>query len=202
MLTADCLNRRFKLVVISRVFFNIFAISRQGAGGQAWGAGMGVRPGRTGRPPPPPLSPSSRCIVAGKLDLRALSRQRSSPGAKPKPFGPLLSGFLSRHTSHALHDSSTSVRARPRACWAEEVLYLEVWPEAWAAWWHSCSSLVVWAYRREVEVARELLGVVEDLKEDAHAPACMLCRALRVWSGMLPQLCLGSRCCGTFALPL
>ena len=52
------------------------------------------------------------------------------------------------------------------------MLHLEVWPEAWAAWWYACSSLVVWAYRREVEVARELLGVVEDLEEDAHAPAC------------------------------
>ena len=58
------------------------------------------------------------------------------------------------------------------ACRAEEVLYLEVWPQAWAAWWHTCSSLVVWAYRREVEVARELLSAVEDLEEGAHAPAC------------------------------
>jgi hypothetical protein len=32
--------------------------------------------------------------------------------------------------------------------------------------------LVVWAYRREVKVAREFLGVVEDLEEGAHAPAC------------------------------
>jgi hypothetical protein len=61
--------------VIGRVFFNIFAISGQGAGGQAWGAGIGVGSDPTGRPAPPPLSLDSRCIVAGKFDLRALSRQ-------------------------------------------------------------------------------------------------------------------------------
>jgi hypothetical protein len=33
--------------------------------------------------------------------------------------------------------------------------------------------LVVWACRRGVEVARELLGVVEDLEEDAHALAML-----------------------------
>jgi hypothetical protein len=38
MLTANCLNRRFKLSVSSRVFFKIFAISGQGACGDRRGA--------------------------------------------------------------------------------------------------------------------------------------------------------------------
>jgi hypothetical protein len=77
MLAANCLNRRFKLVVISRVFFYIFAISGQGAWGHAWSAGMGVGPGPTGRPAPLPVGflLDSRCIVAGKVGLRVLSRQ-------------------------------------------------------------------------------------------------------------------------------
>ena len=64
------------------------------------------------------------------------------------------------------------LRQGEAACRAEEVLHLEVWPEAWVAWWHACSSLVIWAHRRVAEVARELLRVVEELEEDAHASAC------------------------------
>jgi hypothetical protein len=32
--------------------------------------------------------------------------------------------------------------------------------------------LVIWAHRRVVEVARELLRVVEELEEGSHASAC------------------------------
>jgi hypothetical protein len=49
------------------------------------------------------------------------------------------------------------LRQGEAACRAEEVLHLEVWPEAWVAWWHACSSLVIWAHRRVVEVARPWL---------------------------------------------
>ena len=38
----------------------------------------------------------------------------SSPGAKPKPFGPLLPGFLARHTSHSLWLPVLIVTNRPR----------------------------------------------------------------------------------------
>jgi hypothetical protein len=71
------------------------------------------------------------------------------------------------------------LRQGEAACRAEEVLHLEVWPEAWVAWWHACSSLVIWAHRRVAEGARELLRVVEVLEEDAHASACCAERASR-----------------------
>jgi hypothetical protein len=64
------------------------------------------------------------------------------------------------------------LRQGEAVCRAEEVLHLEVWPEAWVARWHACSSLVIWAHRRVVEVARELLRVAEELEEDSHASAC------------------------------
>ena len=72
MLTANCLNRRFKLVVIGRVFFNIFAISGQGAWGQTWGAGIGVGPGPIVRPAPPPLSLDSLCRQSTCCSVSAL----------------------------------------------------------------------------------------------------------------------------------
>jgi hypothetical protein len=87
MLTANCSNQLFEPplqnVIIGtycRVFFNIFTISGQGAWGQAWRAGIGVGCHPTGRPAPPPLSLDLLCIVAGKVGLRAPSRQGVSGG--------------------------------------------------------------------------------------------------------------------------
>jgi hypothetical protein len=59
---------------------------------------MGVRRRRTGRPAPPPLSLDSRCIVAVKFDLRALSRQST--------------GEPRRRLEHkiALHKAASEVR--------------------------------------------------------------------------------------------
>jgi hypothetical protein len=107
----------------------------------------------------------------------------SSPGAKPKPFGPLLPGFLARQRPHAFHDSSTCGKVRPHAGQRGCCTYLEVWPEAWIARGHACSSLAIWAHRRVVEVACELLGAVEAFEEGPHAsarcaerPGCALVR--------------------------
>jgi hypothetical protein len=124
----------------------------------------------------------------------------SSPGAKPKPFGPLLPGFLARQCSHALHDSSTCGKVRPHAGQRRCCTWKFGLSEAWAARWHACSSLVIWAHRRVVEVARELLRAVEELEEEGCSCICMLCRAApQVCSGTPLRLGLGIRCCGTFA---
>jgi hypothetical protein len=115
-----------------------------------------------------------RCCrgLAGCSSYRfRLVRRPSSPGAEPKPFGPLLPGFLARHTSHAVHDSSTCCRVRPhagqrRCCTWKFGLRPGLCDGMPAPVW-----LSGWAYRREVEVAREFLGVVEDLGKISSAIA-------------------------------
>jgi hypothetical protein len=91
-----------------------------------------------------------------------LVRRRRGRNQSRLAFGPLLPGFLVRQCSHALHDPSTCGKARPHAGQRRCCTWkFGLRPGLRGGTPVLHSSLVIWAHRRVVEVARELLRVVE-----------------------------------------